>query len=399
MKERIRILRIINRFNLGGPTYNAAYLTRYMPADDYETLLIGGQKDVTEDSSQFILNNLGIKPRVIDAMRRSPNPFLDISAYRQISAIIETFKPHVVHTHASKPGTLGRYAAYRHNVPAIVHTFHGHVFHSYFNPAITRFYQNLERQLARISHQVVAISNLQKHELSEVYGIASPEKISVVPLGFDLDRFRENQTHKRERFRATFGIAPDTVCVGIVGRLVPVKNHELFLRAVAAVRKNTPHRVVAFIIGDGERKEQLIAYANALGLTCSHGPSDTTDVIFTSWIKNIDYANAGMDIIALSSHNEGTPVSLIEAQASGRAIVSANVGGIADVVLPNQTALLSRAGDEEQFVHNLQQLINDVALRERLGAAGWPFVRERFTYQRLCGDMDALYRKLLNRPH
>ena len=135
-----------------------------------------------------------------------------------------------------------------------------------------------------------------------------------------------------------------------------------------------------------------------MGLTCSHGPGEESDVIFTSWIKNIDYANAGMDIIALSSHNEGTPVSLIEAQASGRAIVSANVGGIADVVLPNQTALLSRAGEEEQFVHNLLKLVNDAALRERMGAGGWPFVRDRFTYQRLCSDMDALYRKLLNRP-
>ena len=158
-----KILRIINRFNIGGPTYNAAYLTKYL-SNDFETLLVGGEKEETEDSSEYIIRNLGIEPVIIPEMHRSINPRNDLIAYRKIKNIIETFKPDIVHTHASKAGTIGRIAALRSNVPVIIHTFHGHVFHSYFNSYKTKIFQNIEQSLAKKSSKIIAISDLQKKE-------------------------------------------------------------------------------------------------------------------------------------------------------------------------------------------------------------------------------------------
>ena len=143
-----KILRIINRFNLGGPTYNAAYLTKYLESD-YETLLIGGIHEGNEKSSMHILDDLDLKPIVIPEMQRSLNPFKDQIAYRKIQNIIEEFKPDIVHTHAAKAGALGRRAAYKLGVKQIYHTFHGHVFHSYFSDFKTRIFKEIERNLAK----------------------------------------------------------------------------------------------------------------------------------------------------------------------------------------------------------------------------------------------------------
>lgn len=390
-----RVLRIINRFNLGGPTYNAAFLTRYME-DEFETLLIGGMKDESEDSSQFILENLGIQPMTLTEMRRNINPLRDVAAFRKIKKVIRDFKPDVVHTHASKSGALGRYAAHQMNVPVIVHTFHGHVFHSYFSPVKTRMYKTLERRLAGISSAIVAISEKQKRELTDVHQIAPADKVHVIPLGFELDHFHSGMEHKREKFRTRFEVADNEVAIGIVGRLVPIKNHKMFIRAVSELKQRAQNRVKGFIVGDGHERSNLEAYCSELGLSHSFRPDKDADIIFTSWIKNIDYVNAGIDIAALSSHNEGTPVSLIEAQAANRPIVSTDVGGITDIVIPGETALLSDRDNEEKFRDNLLKLVDNPGLREDMGQKGWQFVHEKFSYRRLVDDMNTLYQRLLN---
>ena len=149
--------------------------------------------------------------------------------------LIRDFKPDIVHTHAAKPGAIGRLAAAAMKVPAIVHTFHGHVFHSYFNSVKTNFFINTERYLARKSHAIVAISDQQKKELSIDFKIAPPDKFRVIPLGFDLDRFQTDQQQKRLKFRNEFALADHEIAIGIIGRLVPVKNHYLFLKGIAHV--------------------------------------------------------------------------------------------------------------------------------------------------------------------
>jgi len=393
-----RVLRIINRFNLGGPTYNAAYLTRYMPPE-YETLLIGGQEDKTEANSHYILDSLGLEAQIIPEMRRSLNPRMDIIALRKIKETILAFKPDIVHTHASKAGALGRRAAASLNVPVIVHTFHGHVFDSYFSGVRSKMYQIIERRLATKSTKIIALSEIQKSDLVTKYKICPASKIEIIPLGFDLRRFREDNDFKREEFRKAYQIADDEIAIGIVGRIVPIKNHELFLKAIAWLKANSNAKIRAFIVGDGENRPHTEHLARELGLDFidSLKENRSATVTFTSWIKEVDTVNAGMDIMALSSLNEGTPVSLIEAQASGKPVVTTRVGGIENIVLPGKTALLSDTCDVEAFGANLKLLAENKIMRDEFGERGWPFVKELFHYTRLVSDMAALYDRLLEK--
>ena len=223
-----RVLRIINRFNLGGPTYNAALLTRYMP-EQYETLLIGGAKEESENDSLHITSALDLNPIIIPDMSREINFKDDRRAYQKIKQLIKWFEPDIVHTHASKAGALGRLAAYHSGVDNVVHTFHGHVFHSYFNPLKTKAYIRIEKYLAKRSDAIVAISELQKDELVNTFAIAEAEKVHTIPLGFNLDPFKENVDEKRRSFRTKYKVLEDEIAIGIIGRLVPIKNHRMFI--------------------------------------------------------------------------------------------------------------------------------------------------------------------------
>ncbi|MCQ2959680.1 MAG: glycosyltransferase [Bacteroidales bacterium] len=389
-----KILRILNRFNVGGPTYNAAYLTKYI-SDDFETVLIGGLKEPDEASSEYVLKNLEVDYLLIPEIQRGISLTRDFKAFRKVVKIIKQEKPDIVHTHASKAGMIGRAAAIYCGVPQIYHTFHGHVFHSYFGKAKTKFFILIERFLASKTTAIIAISNIQKHELSDIYKICSPNKIEVVPLGFDLQKFYENQEEKRREFRSKYSIADDEIAIGIVGRLASIKNHQLFINAIAECSKQANEKKIrAFIIGDGELNEQLQAYCKNKNITYSNTIDNTHNnlITFTSWIKEVDVAYAGLDIVALTSFNEGTPVSLIEAQAAGRPIVSTNVGGVSDIVLENKTALLSTL-DENDFSSKLLKLILDDNLRIEMSKNCAEFSDKKFSYTRLCSDMENVYKK------
>jgi glycosyltransferase involved in cell wall biosynthesis len=391
-----KVLRIVNRFNLGGPTYNAAYLTKYL-APEFETLLIGGAIDGTEGNSEFIVRNLGLEPIIIPEMKRALNPILDYKAYKKIKNIIKEFKPDIVHTHASKAGALGRIAAYNLKVPVIIHTFHGHVFDAYFSKTSSAFYKNIERYLAKKSSTIIAISEIQKFDLAHKYNICPENKISVIPLGFDLTRFQENTSEKREKFRKEYNISDDEIAIAIIGRLVPIKNHELFLNAIKNILPRISKSLRIFIVGDGESRQTIQEKATELELSFTDNIKESNKnlITFTSWIKEVDIVIAGVDIVALSSLNEGTPVSLIEAQAGSKPIISTNVGGIENVVIPGETALLSDNNNLPGFSENLLSLINEDKLRTQLSINSWNHVREKFHYTRLINDTRNLYFKLL----
>ncbi len=387
-----RILRILNRFNLGGPTYNAAYLTKYMEPE-FETLLVGGSNDQSEKNSEFIVSNLGIKPVIISQMRREISPAKDYQAFKAIKKIINEFKPDIVHTHASKAGALGRQAAASCKVPVIIHTFHGHVFDSYFNHWKSSFYKRLERMLASKSSGIIAISEKQKDDLVNKYKICENDKVKVIPLGFDLGKFREDTLMKRLEFRKKYLLEEDEIAIGIIGRLVPIKNHSLFLNAFNNIRNKSNKKIRAFIVGDGECMQKLQGEATNLGIDFVNGvePYKKASLTFTSWLTDMDVVNAGMDIIALTSLNEGTPVSLIEAQASGKPVVSTKVGGIENVVDPGKTALLSGSNNTEEFAEKLCELVENESLRKEFSANGWNFVGEKFHYTRLVKEMSSFY--------
>ncbi|WP_317896896.1 glycosyltransferase [Aurantibacillus circumpalustris] len=387
-----KVLRIINRFNLGGISYNVSYLSKYLP-NKYETLLIGGPEEEGEESSLFIPHSLELKPEIIYELRRSINPFGDYFAYRKIKKIIKEFKPDIVHTHASKAGAIGRLAAFHCKVPILVHTFHGHVFHGYFGSFKTGIFKYIERYLAKKSTAIVAISAVQKKELCDLHKICDANKMVVIPLGFDLNRFMESKNEKRLTFRTKYFLGEDEIAIGIIGRLAPIKNHYLFIDAIEYVVKNTSKKIKAFIIGDGETKQELMTYIQEKGLHYSINPHEKALFVFTSWIKEVDVALAGVDLVCLTSKNEGTPVSLIEAQAASKFIITTNVGGIQDILHP-ECGLLSDANDAEGYKNNLLYAVNHFEeVNSKAGAASSEVIN-KFSYSRLCMDMDELYTKL-----
>lgn len=389
-----KVLRIINRFNIGGITYNVSYLSRFLEPE-YETLLVGGPEEEGEDSSLYIPQSLGLKPRVLEQFQRSISFRADYRAYREIKKLIREFKPDIVHTHASKAGAVGRLAAIHCKVPVIVHTFHGHVFHSYFGKLKTGFYIFIERWLARRSSAIIAISNKQKQELTEVFRIADPAKMHVVPLGFDLTRFTENKAENRRSFRELYQLKEDEIAIGIIGRLAPVKNHRLFVEAIARLKKEGIGRFKAFVIGDGETREEIVACCREFDLSFSEaGAKPEAELIFTSWIKQVEWALHGLDIVALTSLNEGTPVSIIEAQAAGKYVVATNVGGIEDVLHPDG-GLLSDVQDREGYFRNLAKACREFGQQKAHAEAGTEWALSRFSYQRLVSDMAHLYQALI----
>jgi glycosyltransferase involved in cell wall biosynthesis len=393
-----RVLRILNRLAVGGPVLNATYLSRYL-SPDFETILVVGEKEDHEKSAAYLADQLGINYVTIKSMGRSINPGSDYWAYQELKKLIKSFKPDIVHTHSAKPGALGRLAASACNVPVIVHTFHGHVFHSYFNPIKSKVFINTERYLARKSDAIIAISDQQKNELVHQFKIAPQDKFHVIPLGFDLDRFCNGTDEKRKKFRAEFNISDDTIAIGIIGRLVPVKNHYLFIKAIKQVLDRSNKKIKALIIGDGETRADLQNVANEAGIPFSteNDREHVQPLVFTSWRSDIDVINAGLDIVCLTSFNEGTPVSLIEAQAADKAVVSTRVGGIADIVIEGETALLADVNDSQCFCDHLLRLVEDDELRLSMGRNSSKHVLQKFSYQRLMNDMSQLYYQLLEK--
>lgn len=391
-----RVLRIINRLNLGGPTFNVALLTKHLSAE-FETMLLAGVKQDSEESSDFIVHNLGLSYVLVPEMKRSINPFQDLLTYLKIRKIIRKYKPDIVHTHAAKAGTLGRLAAMHERVPVIVHTFHGHVFHSYFNFVKTKIFIAIERYLAQRTSGIIAISDKQKFELSTTYKVAKPKNVRVIPLGFDLSRFQEGIIEKRRSFREKYFLTEDEIAIGIIGRLVPIKNQALFLRAAALLQKQSAKKLRFFLIGDGEDRKLLLHLCQELGLDHTYFPDDARKsvVTFCSWIHEVDVAISGLDIVALTSLNEGTPVSLIEAQAGNKPIVSTRVGGIENIVIAGETALLVENFNEKDFSNKLLMIINDSDLKNKMSLQGWNLVKERFHYTRLIKDTEHYYRELL----
>jgi len=385
--KKIKVLRIINRFNLGGPTYNATFLTKFL-SDEFETILIGGLPEENEANSLHILDKYGVKPVLIPEMKREPNFKSDRQALKKIKSIIKEFKPDIVHTHASKAGALGRKAAISCKVPVVVHTFHGHVFHSYFGKAKTFLFKNIERYLARKSSGIVAISDIQKKELSEIHKIAPAEKIEVIPLGFDLDQFQENYEEKREITRKKYQIDNETIAIAIVGRITAIKDHHFFIDVIEELYEIVTKNIKIFIVGDGDMTkeiEQRIAPLQNKGV----------DISLTSWIHDIALFNAGMDIMCLTSKNEGTPVSLIEAQASNLPVVSTDVGGVPDIVEQNETGFIIPRRNKREFVSKLLQLVENDEIREKMKTKGWQNVHQKYSYIRLARDMETYYHHLL----
>lgn len=396
MKKKIKVLRILNRFCVGGPVYNALNLTKYIDSNKYETFLIGGIAEPHENSSEYILEKSGIKYKKLKYMRRAISPFYDFIAFIQILRIILKFKPDIIHTHAAKAGLLGRFAGFLYfkNVK-IVHTYHGNVFEGYFSPLINKIILYIERFLAKKSTKIIAISNLQKNELLNKYKICNEDKIIVVPLGFDLSKFTENNLEKRNKIRNEFLVEDNELLITIIGRVVPIKNHRLFIDAFNYCKEKSKINIKGLIVGDGSEVKDIINYANKKGnLTSYKTVTKNNDFIFTSWRSDIDYILAASDVVCLTSINEGTPVSIIESMASATASISTNVGGVSDIITDSFNGCIAE-GELVSFGEKLLKIIEDNKFRNKIAENARDKSVATYDYKILVNNIEDLYAKII----
>jgi glycosyltransferase involved in cell wall biosynthesis len=379
----IKIMRIIARLNIGGPAIHVTLLTRKLSAPAYASTLVTGNIDAEEGDMSYYATQHQIQPVFVPELGRSLNPLRDLVTIWKLYRLIRQEQPDIVHTHTAKAGFVGRWAAKLAGVPVILHTFHGHVFAGYFGKTKTRFFILLEQLTARISDTIITLTQGLRRELVDEYHIARREKITVLPLGLDLEPFAKTP-RKAGDFRRQWNIPADAPLVGIAGRFVPVKNHALFLAAAAQVRQQRPDAHFV-LIGDGELRTEVEQQIKALSLR--------EHITLTGWQRDLTTAYADMDVFVISSVNEGTPVTVIEALSAGCPVVATAVGGIPDLLdggafgelVPsqNQTALAKAI---------LKVLENPPDTRVAQKA-----MLDRYGIERLVSDLDSLYRGLLAR--
>lgn len=363
--------------------------------DDFNIRILYGEKEPDEkEATHLIKNEEGIIFRKIPSLRKSINLFSDIKAYRELSRQIKNLGCDVVHTHGSKSGFLGRLAAHKNKVPCIIHTFHGHVFHSYYDLLTSRYIIKFERWMARITTKVVAISNEQQNEIVNIYKIVSPEKLATIYLGVDKNQFDNNITDDLYAIKERLNFPAGTVAVGIIGRMVAIKNFDFFAKVVQQILALSPeNKVKFFVVGDGEQKEKVQHELETLNVQWCSIENYFTDaqVIFTSWIYSVSNILKELDIVMLTSRNEGTPLSLIEAQFCGKPVIATDAGGVRDTFINNESGFLIPQNDIDMFVEKLSLLINNKSLREDMGMRGAAFAESKFSKKAEVENIKKLY--------
>lgn len=381
----VGIVRIQSRICVGGPALHSIVLSEHLSSrrgSRFDTTLVGGALEPGEASMVETARSRGIDVEVVPEMGRPIRPRTDAVALAKLVAILRDKKPQIVHTHTAKAGALGRVAARMAGVPVVVHTFHGHVFDGYFGGPQAEMIVRTERALARASTCVVAISERQKEELSEKYRIAPAEKIRVIPLGLELERFRAIDPAAQGSFKHSLGISRETPLVVSVGRLVAIKRFDVLIEAFHRVLAALPEAHLA-IAGNGEAAFRKTLEAQA---------SDIANrVHFLGWRKDLEDIYREADVLALTSDNEGTPVAVIEALSAGVRVVATDVGGIGDVVEPGMGVLVRR-GSPSDVAHALIAVLSQ---KDRVADVQRDAVLRRFSHHRLISDISELYDSLL----
>lgn len=379
------LLLLATRLNIGGPASQVLFLAKGV-AGRWRTVVGAGKPPPEEGELQDPEVSVVSVPLV-----RPVRPGADLAALAALRRLMKTTRARLVHTHMAKAGALGRLAAMSlgpggRGRPRLVHTFHGHVLSGYFSPAAQRTFIELERALAKRTDRIVAVSPEVRDQLLEL-GVGRPSQYQVVPIGLDLSRFAQVGTAAvpTGRLRSRLGLGQEVPLAGAVGRLVPVKDHATLLRALAEV----PGLHLA-LLGDGELRGQLGEQARSLGLAAR--------VHFVGWWADVPAALADLDLVVLSSRNEGTPVALVEALAAAKPVISTDVGGVRHVVQDGETGLLCPGGDPGALAGLLRRALGPEGRRlAQMAAEGRRRALSRFGRDRMVADYLSIYEELLGR--
>ena len=376
----IRVMRIIARMNVGGPAVQVSGLIRGFNSNEFEHRLYTGFC-ATDEADYLDSVATDIKAIRIDGLGRRVSLRGDIRAFLSLVKAIREFKPNIIHTHTAKAGFLGRLASLVSLQKSVrVHTFHGHLLNGYFGTFKRMLVVIAEKALAFATQQLLAVGNKVRQDLLEA-GIGSKEKFGLMPPGLTIG----NLPSKNDAL--TFlGLDNERLQCAFIGRVTQIKRPDRFLDVVSEIKKRQVN-LDFFIAGDGELlevcRERIIA--------------ENLPVKVLGWQSNIEKVLSAADIVVLTSDNEGTPLSLIQAGMAGLPVVSTNVGSVPEVVLDNVTGLVTSL-DVQEIADALEKLVSNKDLRAQLGIAAQEFTLANFGVQRLVADHEKLYKKLLSSP-
>ncbi len=384
-ERRLRVVAVIARLNVGGPAVNVLLTAAHLDPRAHAATVVCGRVASFEGDMGYLARSLGVEPVVIPQLGPALNPFADLVALLRLYRLMRRLRPDVVHTHTAKAGFLGRLAARLAGVPVVVHTFHGHVLAGYFGPLRSRVFLLMERLAARWSHCVVTLTDGLAGDLTETCRITTRDRVRVVPLGLDLEPFTLTPRHTG-RFRSSIGAPEGAPLVGIVGRLAQVKDPDLFVRAAAEVAREVPTARFV-VVGDGELRAAIEGKVAALGL----GRMFT----FTGWRRDMPDVYSDLDVVAITSHNEGTPVTAIEALAAGCPVVATAVGGVPELLEHGRLGRLVPSRGAPDFARGILDQLSGPDRPEAVRRS----IAVRYgidTHVRVLAD---LYRELLGRGH
>ncbi|HEX3581899.1 MAG TPA: glycosyltransferase [Thermoanaerobaculia bacterium] len=374
----MRVLRIIARLNVGGPAKHVVWLDEGLTKLGHECLLVTGTVPPGEEELRGFAAEHGVTPVVIPTMSRELSAGDAITIWR-LWRLMREFRPDIVHTHTAKAGAAGRIAGLFYRRAKFIHTYHGHVFHSYYGRWKTRFFLAIERILGRLNtDRIVVLGEQQLREIRDDFHVGHGEQFRIVPLGIDLEEVRGLESP-----RHTGG----ELVVGIVGRVTAIKNHGMFLRVAERLRG----RARFVVYGDGADRGAL--------------EQSATNVEFAGTLAACD-VYASLDIVALTSRNEGTPLALIEAMACGKPVISTAVGGVIDLLGGvverlngfeiRERGLTAASDDDAGFASGLAFLLANEPLRRKLSERGIAYAETRHSKERLVADIIRLYSEALS---
>ena len=391
-------MELVARLNIGGPAALIIELAAGLKRDRFTVEIAAGRVGPGEDEMGFLARQEGVSWISVGSL----SPVLgagNLAAFWDIRRLLAERRPEVLHTHTAKAGTLGRLAALTlgQRRPRLVHTFHGHVFSHYFSPAKTRFFLAIERFLARFTDRIVVLSPEQAEEIAQIFRICSPERLALIPVGLDLAPFAQARPG---RLRQELGLSPADFVVGFVGRLTPIKDPLMLIRAVARAREGAARPVHLVLVGDGELAGEAAAEAGRLGFS--------REVHFLGWREDLAPIYADLDLLALTSLNEGLPLVLIEALAAARLVASTPVGGVPGLLglvsrpeaggfTKAQRGLCLSVGDEAGLAAAIVWAAAHPQEAAELGRAGQDYVLDRHDCQTWLAGHAALYQSLVGK--
>ncbi|HOX37932.1 MAG TPA: glycosyltransferase family 4 protein [Candidatus Brocadiia bacterium] len=387
---RVKVVHVITRFILGGAQENTLLTCEglgRMP--DYEVFLLTGPALGPEGELLERAKAGPFKTIIIPSLRRDINPPDDTRAYFELARQIRRIAPEIVHTHSSKAGILGRFAAARTRVPAIVHTIHGLPFDEYQSRLRNRLYVFLETRAAAVSGKIISVCDAMSQQAVDA-GVARPDKFLTVYSGMETETFLDSDS-LRAATRAELGFSDGDVVIGKVARLFHMKGHDDVLRAAPAIIEKCPRARFMFV-GDGILREELARKAAGMGIA--------DRLTFTGLVdpSRIPAMISAMDILVHASMREGLARTVVQGLLCGKPVVTYDIGGAREVVIPGRTGWLLKPGDVDGLAGATAEAASNPGTSGRMGAAGRELCRERFSARKMVEDIHSCYRKLLAKP-